>query len=207
MNRIVEGENDRTYYFEYENDVISRIYIDHYGAGNEVFGTDSYNFNYGEDGAISVVGDFWDSDDSTLNLSLNENGHIKSCKRIYDDGGSDVWSFEYNEEEQCVKVIKNSRNWNITYTNSNAVKVADYEFGYGTQENLSNLIMFDEVYYVNLGVLDVFGLVGMLGKPSKNLPTQYSGESKTFNWSLDSDGYPDRCSKGSGHIVTTFTWE
>lgn len=215
MKRVDEGGDSHIYYFSYKNDTISRIVKEYYGGiPVELVGKDTYNFNYGEDGTISVVGDFWDSDDSTLKLSLNEQGYIKSCKRIYSGGSSDTWKFEYNDDGQCIKVSKNSRTWNISYVNSNAVKVVENgesqyvtSFSYGTQENLSNLAMFKEVYCVNLNVLDAFGLVGMLGKPSKNLPTQYSGESKTFHWSLDSDGYPDRCSKGSGHIVTTFTWE
>jgi hypothetical protein len=174
-------------------------------------GTDTYNFNFMEDGSVSVTGSFYEGGAYSLSLTLNEDGYIESLQ-----GRGDSWKFEYNEEGQCVKVSGDSRVWNITYNDFNAVSVTNhnddsgiYKFSYGNQENVSNLIFMDEIYCVDLGVLNVFGLVGMLGKPSEKLPVigVGDGEPASLNWRLDNDGYPDRLSEGNGWLVYTFAWE
>ena len=227
IHRIVEKMyelNSCVYDFSYENDTVSRIVTQHYsfgvdGAGTKYSvpsGTDTYIFNFIEDGSVSVVGRFYEGGDYSMSLTLNEDGYIESLRR-----GGDFWKFEYNDAGQCVKVSENNIEyniiWNIAYNDFNAISVTnhndyeegDYKFTYGNMDNVSNMVLMDEIYSIDMGVLNVFGMVGMLGKPSKNLPVLYPGDGKptSLNWSLDNDGYPDKLSKANGWCTYSFSWE
>ena len=200
------------YKFSYKDDAISRIVTQYYHEGigyTTPAGTDTFDFNFLEDGLVHVEAKLYDSEDSNFYLYLNEDGYIESFQ-----SNGDTWKFEYNDEGQCLKVSENSTNWNIIYNDFNAVSIktneeADYRFKYGTQENISDMILMDEIYRIDLNVYDVFGMVGMLGKPSKKLPIVYpgDGEPEELNWSLDSDKYPDELRMGNDWCVYSFTWE
>lgn len=64
--------------------------------------------------------------------------------------------------------------------------------------------------------MEIYGLLGMLGKPSKNLPTSkiitlsHSDEyNNYFTWGIDNQGYPInlRIREGDWNNRWSFTWE
>lgn len=197
---MYEGD-DRVdlYEFYYRNDSIVRIEQDDDGGI-------TYTFNYVDDETINVVAQA-DGEYEAFYLKLNEDGYIKSCSQSYHGDGywSNNWNFEYNEAGQLVYVSSSrySESWRITYNDSNAVGVSGSDsrsISYGNLEGKGYWVLYDWMYGIELDDnMEVFGLLGLLGKPSKNLP------STGCSWSVDADGYPD--SVYIDGISMNFSWE
>ena len=187
------------YEFYYRNDSIIRI--EQYEDGGI-----TYTFNYVDDETINVVAQA-DGEYEAFYLKLNEDGYIKSCSQSYHGDGywSNNWNFEYNEAGQLVYVSSSrySESWRITYNDSNAVGVSGSDsrsISYGNLEGKGYWVLYDWMYGIELDDnMEVFGLLGLLGKPSKNLP------STGCSWSVDADGYPD--SVYIDGISMNFSWE
>ena len=187
------------YEFYYRNDSIVRIEQDDDGGI-------TYTFNYVDDETINVVAQA-DGEYEAFYLKLNEDGYIKSCSQSYHGDGywSNNWNFEYNEAGQLVYVSSSrySESWRITYNDSNAVGVSGSDsrsISYGNLEGKGYWVLYDWMYGIELDDnMEVFGLLGLLGKPSKNLP------STGCSWSVDADGYPD--SVYIDGISMNFSWE
>lgn len=187
------------YEFYYRNDSIVRIERDDDGGI-------TYTFNYVDDETINVVAQA-DGEYEAFYLKLNEDGYIKSCSQSYHGDGywSNNWNFEYNEAGQLVYVSSSrySESWRITYNDSNAVGVSGSDsrsISYGNLEGKGYWVLYDWMYGIELDdEMEVFGLLGLLGKPSKNLP------SSGCSWSVDADGYPD--SVYIDGISMNFSWE
>ena len=202
ISRLSMYEGDERvdlYEFYYRNDSIIRI--EQYEDGGI-----TYTFNYVDDETINVVAQA-DGEYEAFYLKLNEDGYIKSCSQSYHGEvyWSNNWNFEYNEAGQLVYVSSSrySESWRITYNDSNAVGVSGSDsrsISYGNLEGKGYWVLYDWMYGIELDdEMEVFGLLGLLGKPSKNLP------SSGCSWSVDADGYPD--SVYIDGISMNFSWE
>ena len=215
--RWVEDGNFIDYSFYYTNDHISNIEI------YDGYDLNKWTFKYLDNGHISVdgsnnVGGF--SGTLTYSIELNDDGFMQSCIQQNNGGADDSWTihwwFKYNEEGQLV-YVNNSRNesWSFSYQDSNAVSVSgsdDISISYGNLEAEGSWIFLDWMYGIDFeNDMGIFGLLGLLGKPSKNLPSSNSGENYPwrFNWSLNDDGYPDFLSATIENDPRTmsFSWE
>lgn len=201
----------RSYNFYYKNDSIERIVEDDEGC--------IYNFTYLEDGIVKVVAKYT-GESATYTLNLNDDGYIESCKLLYVGEGtySIYYDFEYDETGRmtCMKCSEDNETWKINYENSDATSVTvDGEkansISYGKQEGTGCWILHEWMYGVDMDEMEVFGLLGMLGKPSKHLPSVNKGIHDDYvvryGWILDSDGYPDGLTLGGENIVMNFFWE
>lgn len=207
------SEGGTTFYkhtFTYKNDSISTIVIDDLGLHAEV------TFNYLDDKTIRVVASY-PGEYTTYHLDLNDDGYIQSCKRSYHGEGTwtDHWDFEYNQEGQ-LKYVKCNRVdgndvWKITYQNSNAISVSgtvSSSISYGDLEGQGSWILYDWMCGVDFDdEMEIFGLLGLFGKPSKNLPSVNISDGYTlyYNWSLDADGYPNKLFVDGVNMY--FSWE
>lgn len=206
-----------SYYFYYKNDSIDKIV-------QKVNKSDiTYKFNYLDDGTIKVVGAAT-GESTTYTLNLNDEGYIKSCKLLYVGEGthSIYYDFEYDEAGHmiCMKCSEGNETWKINYENSDATSVTvdgkkANDISYGNQEGAGCWMLHEYMYGVDVDdEMEFFGFLGMLGKPSKHLPSVNRGIFYDYviryNWTLDSDGYPDKLILDEGgyeNIVMDFSWE
>ena len=186
--------------------------------------TEHYNFNYSDDkNSFSVRVSAPDTESSyTFDITLNENGFIKSCKQIFYDGDVDIWEYEYNEDNQMTKMIRSESNetWHLT-CNNNVIQTwcsteGNSQISYSTDTYNGNAVLHETLYGIDIDEMEIFGLLGMLGKPSKNLPTSkivssiHSDEYNSyFSWETDNQGYPTnlRIREGDWTNRWSFTWE
>lgn len=172
-------------------------------------------------------------------MEINQQGFVSYAYEVYLDGESepDEWWFEYNNDGQLTRVKRseNEEEFNITYTNGDITKVTDdkvgsknrkhkeYSFSYTNDEyknvvaNKGCLMLFDEIFRVQLDELEIAYFAGLLGKASKNLPMGYTEISKegdssytyevTYHWDFNADNLPTKFWNNSNPIVTTFSWK
>ena len=204
------------YSFTYKNDTISRIVC------NNNPGHDVWTFKYSDNGhlSVNVSWDLFNQASATYSIKLNDDGYMQSCTQKFyssDDGSrSDHWEFEYNEDGQMVYASSSLYgSWNISYQDSNAVSLSGSDscsISYGNLEAKGYWILFNWMYGLPFeDEMEIFGLLGLLGKPSKNLPATNSGEDYPlyFNWSLDDEGYPTKFSVDAilDPYDMSFSWE
>ena len=205
MSELGEEFDDWSFY--YKNDSISSI-VRMDGDYRNV-----WTFEYSEDGYLNVKSSYtWEHSD--YSIKLNDNGYAVSCKQTYHGDGTWItnWKFEYNEEGQLVHV-SNSQNesWSISYQDSNAVSVSGSDsanISYGNLEGRGYWILYDWMCGIDFDDhLEIFGLLGLLGEPSKNLPSTSSGEDYPlyYNWTVDNHGYPEKLSVDG--VEMDFSWE
>lgn len=230
--RHTNGNDASSFEFTYNSDgLIERITIIETEAdknGNISFSyTEHYNFNYSDDkNSFSVRVSAPDTESSyTFDITLNENGFIKSCKQIFYDGDVDIWEYEYNEDNQMIKMYRTEgrETWHTTYNNEGDATEggcngeSSNKIYYSDIENKSNAILHEIMYGTDIDEMEVFGLIGLLGKPSKHLPNKriqnYSDGGETciynFSWDTDNHGFPTKVwYKDGGDLNTiSFTWE
>ncbi len=178
--------------------------------------------------------DEYESETYVFEMELNENGFVKHCKQIYEDGNTDTWDFGYTKESN-LNYMKRSEGGNeitnITYQDGNAVKSSMFseyepdnkyecEIQYTSDnvatpiENKGCLMLFDETLGVDMDEMEYAYFAGLLGKATKNLPVMMTTtegsyvDTEKYSWILNSDGYPVEMM-----IITdwseeklTFTW-
>lgn len=217
---IPESELVETYSFYYKNDSIEKIVFKEDYIEDPT--TITYNFNYLDDGGVEVVGVASD-EKNVYDLILNDAGFIQSCQMTYyGPEGSDSQSFEFEYDETgrmtCMKRSEGSEVWRIVYKNSDAISVScdgvkTNSISYGNIEGPESWILYEWMYGIDIDEMEVFGLIGMLGKSSKHLPTVNKGHDGEYdlhyNWTLDSHGYPDKLviDEGGVDYVVGFSWE
>jgi len=194
--------------FYYKNDSISSIVQD------DGYERSVWTFNYLDNGYLRVVASYT-GESTTYNMKLNDDGYIQSCtERYYGEGSYTYsWKMKYNDAGQLVYVKNYGENeyWNITYVDSNAVSLSgNYSssaISYGNMEGRGYWLLYDYMYSVDFDEMQIFGLLGLLGKPSRNLPSTYSDEDcfEYYYWSLNEDGYPSSFSADG--MVMDFSWE
>lgn len=217
-----------TYSFTYnESEQIEKIEV-YEKYGNENTLTDSYDFDYTEGKttfSVKVTGE--ESENKyTLDITLNESGYIKSCKQTFSDEEVDTWTYEYNDDNQLSKMYRSEGNetWELVYENRNVTKTECEDVGsstmsYGSLLYMGSAIPHELLYGIDIDEMEVFGLIGLLGKPSTHLPTQRSqrfvdsdeGTAYTydFSWDTDEQGYPTQVGylDDTEKNTVTFTWE
>lgn len=208
-----------TYYFNYRNDSIDNIV---YKENDDI--TITYKFSYLDDGIIKVYANETD-EHTTYTLKLNDEGYIKSCDLSYysDEGNDNInYEFEYDKTGRmtCMKCSEGDETWKLVYDkkfNATSVTLGGKKvngISYGNQESSDHWVLHEWMYGLDVDdEMEFFGLLGMLGKSSKYLPSvnKYLYENSTiyYNWSLDSYGYPDNLvlDEDGTYYVMNFSWE
>ena len=103
-------------------------------------------------------------------FAYDSNGYLVQSTDIYSDGTQEYYSYIWNEDGNLQKIV----NGNVT-------------FSYGTQVNTTNL---DLTYWTMdwgsyLAIEGYLGLLGFLGKSSKNLYTNTDGIDFRYNFNAD----------------------
>jgi len=183
----IKYNQDKTKLFTYENEKLSTVYIQD--------GTQQTNviFDYDKK-TISELGQN-NSYSRNWSFTLNSNGYMT---QLVNKSDNKTYSFIYDSEgyltEMKVNLGGNStgtstiswNNGNLTnYTykisQSGSTTTIKYTFSYDRQQPNAGFSVFSLISAGNL-IDDMFHYSGLLGKPSKNIPSTYSH-------SLDGNGY------------------
>ena len=218
MTEVSTSSLTDKYSFYYTNDSIDRIVHKESYYDDDI----TYKFNYLNDSTIKVIGTISD-EQVVCNLKLNDDGYIKKCLHSYsgpEGSYSQTFEFEYDDDGRMTYMKRSEGNevWRLVYNNSNAISVScngnkTNSISYGNLECPENWIWYGWMMGLDIDEMDIFGLIGMLGKSSKNLPTVNKGlgeeYSLHYNWSMDGYGYPDRVvidEDGSDYVLN-LSWE
>lgn len=182
--------------------------------------------------------DTYDPQDSTvIYMQLNDKNFVKYALEIYSDGETDEWWFDYNADGQ-LNYLKRSEGDNevtrITYANGNIIGVAvtdddhktpsTYSISY-TDDNVKapiankgGIMLFDDLFHVDMDEMEVAYYAGLLGKSTQSLPVNmyYANSEGEYNdsfiWTLNNAGLPTKlvikgeAPLGTYEDETTFVW-
>lgn len=145
----------------------------------------------------------------TIYMQLNSQGFVSHALQVYkdDEYENDTWDFGYNADGQLtsLKRSEGEDDYEITYANGNIVKVTEidedddpyvYTFSYTNDkfttpvENTYNLMLFDDMFEIDMDEMGIAYYAGLLGKSTKNLPMGCNygdGDADNYNWSFDSN--------------------
>lgn len=184
---------------------------------------------------VKMTIDYQDApeDGSTIDMTLNSKGYVGSCLQTYKDGRTDTWAFEYNANDQLVK-MKRSEGENevtvITYENGNITEVimtsdeADEgmhsKISYTSDEtptpikNTNGIMLFDITFGIDMDEMGFAYWAGLLGKATKQLPVKitYIDDPEkeridTFKWLMkDNEVNKMRHTNDQDSYEFTFTW-
>ncbi|MDE6552608.1 MAG: DUF4595 domain-containing protein [Muribaculaceae bacterium] len=168
-------------------------------------------------------------------IQTNAQGYATHAIKIStdEDNDTETWDFEYNSDGQLISMNSSDEGeFRITYTDGNITKVvetgygyrSEYVFNYTDQENpkvipnKGNIMFFDEIYYVDMDVIEIAYFGGLLGKSTKNLPVggvdaDDPDDARSFKWNLNTAGLPDELKiveswDGNEYIETyKFSWK
>ena len=170
-------------------------------------------------------GDGW-----TIYMQTNSQGFVSHALQVYEDDefDNDTWDFEYNADGQLTRLTRSESDdsYEITYSNGNIVKVVESdEEGYGYEytfnytnskytkpvENKCNLMLFDDMFEIDMDEMGIAYYAGLLGKSTKNLPMACDygdGDIDDYNWIFDSNNRPTKFWSGDDEWdVITFSWK
>lgn len=209
-------ENNLTYYYDYDS--FGRMIKSSKGDNTAIM---DYKFDGNQFTAI------YDFENGyyifSTNGELNSKGFIQTenednyGKSLYSyDKEDHLISIKYTEEEEEEEVL-------FTWENGNVVKVVDkldeegnYRLIYTNDEVTTPI---ENKVSVNLCIItgrigEMFAARALYGKGFKNLPVgriDDRGDTLSYNWTLDAEGYPTKLTKkyqGSSYPnYYTFTWE
>ena len=169
-------------------------------------------------------------------IQTNNQGFATHALEVYnDDYPDDTWDFEYNSAGQLMRLKRSEGgdDFKITYSNGDIIKVVqDDEDGYHyetlikyTDEknpsvvpNKGNIMLFDELFYIDMDEMGIAYYAGLLGKSTNNLPigcvdTDDPESSRSYNWNLNTNGLPNELNvveswDGDEYIYTyKFSWK
>ena len=174
----------------------------------------------------SIVNVSFPKINSNIVMTIGSNGFVSKCTQTTFDKyenktSNDSWYFRYNENGQMIYMYRSEGNDEETSINynqdgdiinikqtSNMGMNIDYTcniFYTSSQttskiENSYMIMMFDELFRIDLDEMYVAYWAGLLGKPTKHLPVGYQksnyNDSETheelFEWELDSTNKPLR---------------
>ena len=202
-----------------------------------VDGDDVITFEYGTfsraaeyNVAMTYKDDNYPDDGWTIYMQLNSQGFVSHALQVYEDDeyDTDTWDFEYNADGQLtsLKRSEGEDDFEITYSNGDIVKVTQidedadpdvYTFSYTNSkfttpvENTCNLMLFDDMFEIDMDEMGIAYFAGLLGKSTKNLPMGVGygdGDTEDYNWSFDSKNRPTKFGWGDYEWDTiTFTWK
>lgn len=173
--------------------------------------------------------DVTDNDVTVFELALNDDGLVESAKEYFQ--GIIVASYAFGYEEGYLVNYKDIRGKQVeetklTYDNGVIIR-QDYIDGESAKDNSSkifeyngvmntgNLMLFDELFGVDMDEMEYVAMAGFMGKAPVQLPVKYTeiedneSESGTYTWTLDADGYPVKLENKVGYETDTmvFAWE
>lgn len=181
-------------------------------------------------------------EDYKFYLQLNDQGFITyALEEEISDGEKeyDEWTMRYNSDGQLnfLKRSEGNEETTITYTNGDITKVTTVELDeadYGADENVISygadpiankgcIMLFDEVFGIDMDELEAAYYAGMLGKATKHLPVESKDPNGSaskmmygYKWTLNSNDLPVKLDvsllrqDGSpfieDYITYTFVW-
>lgn len=174
---------------------------------------------------MSVSDTDYPEDNFTIYMQLNGNGFVTYALQVYDGNNEEyTWDFGYNNAGQ-LNYLRRSEGGNedgyevceITYANGDITTVKNYEtrgngeiggdagdtqaIEYTTSstasiENKGGIMLFDEMFGIDMDEMGVAYYAGLLGKATKNLPLvrKYVGDDEyySFEWTLNANGLPTK---------------
>lgn len=228
MNLTNYTDRNEVYNFEYTPDGKIKLITLTYVKYNE---TDSIAFEYSADGQslktlYKYVMDTGNYDQDIFEFTLNSSGYIVNGLQKYSNGDEAVWQYEYDNSGRLVKSYRSEDNetWTLKYdSNSNVEYATSYIEGenikhtitYSDIQNFSNFVMHELMYGIDIDEMQVYGFVGLLGKPSRHLPVTTNADNRiNYVWETDKDGFPVKVkitesddSDYSERYDIVFTWE
>ena len=167
----------------------------------------------------------------TYYLTLDNNGFVTHAVEESNEGKGDIMDFSYDSNGHMVKMVQDYDYDDVTtieWQNGDIVKVV-FTDGESKTENWVNTIsytsssvkspmdnkgcvmLYDEIFGVDIDYLTFAYFAGLLGKATKHLPvsaTEVGGYGDaytyTFDWRLDNAGFPT--SVNNYDVQITFTW-
>ena len=127
-----------------------------------------------------------------FDMELNEQGFVSYCEETEPDGNLETWDFGYTADGH-LNYMKRSEGGNevtnITYANGNIVKasmvseeepnrVSVYTLFYTSDEvtepveNKGSIMLFDELFNIDMDEMKYAYYAGLLGKATKDLPVK-----------------------------------
>lgn len=164
----------------------------------------------------------------TATLFIGANGYVERAEYeypfIYENG---VINFEYDEAGHLIytRIVENNETleYTLTYTDDNLTQVRCIEtenditeeeytadFSYSSVPNKGKLMYYDQMFSLDLDVMEYAYFAGLLGIASPELPTgvtihdEDEVETGSCTWTLDTDNYPTKLVIGDETIL--FTW-
>lgn len=150
-----------------------------------------------------------EEDKCDIYIQLNNQGFAHHALQIYADSETDTWDFEYNANGQLTRLKRSESddNFNIIYKDGNITNVIE-DYGDGEHEefalkytnakyqqaipNTGNIMLFDDLFYIDMDEMGMAYYAGLLGKSTKDLPVSGSftnGFTRSYDWTLD-NGLP-----------------
>lgn len=182
-----------------------------------------------------TVNDTDDNDTDIYYIKLNAQGyaHFVLCYDL-EDNTFDQLTFAYNGDGHLTTVTNSADNdaYHITYSDGNIDTVDHYDhagnhciysFVYTNADittpiaNKGKIMLYDEVYHVDVDDLEAAYFAGILGQATDNLPmgfdrtkhlsTSNPTDTQLYHWTLNINDYPSIFWKGNyGFDAVTFTW-
>lgn len=176
------------------------------------YGNITSNFSYDEN-TVTMT----ESGCSTV-FEIGENGFATKATITYVGEPPYYCNFTYNSDGQMTSATYSNdvdgaySTTIITYTNGDitAVITDDVENNYGYENNIENkgkIMFFDTIYGIDLDAMQAAYFAGILGNPTKHLPT--SSNYSTYVWELNEDSLPTKFTSYYGNAednVLTFEW-
>lgn len=174
-----------------------------------------------------------DEDYSDIYIKTNNQGFATHALQVYKDEeeGTDTWDFEYNSDGQMTRLKRSEGgdDFKITYTNGDITKVVqDDADGYhydtiikytdatrtSVIANKGNIMLFDELFYIDMDEMSVAYYAGLLGKSTKNLPVgcvdaEDPDDTSTYYWDRDNNDLPTELKivRHYGNYDDTYTYK
>lgn len=159
-----------------------------------------------------------------IDMTIGTNGFVESAIETYhNEDGKETWQFEYNDEGHLYR-MKRSEGGNetttLTYQGGNIAEVnmtseedpaerlhVTLSYGSAPIGNKACVMLFDETFGIDMDEMAYAYWAGLLGKATRHLPVaaDYENEgTETFEWDIDSEGYPSSMSHKSGYYTYTY---
>lgn len=162
-------------------------------------------------------------------MTLNDDNLVIKAVEIEDgEVDDDYFTFDYtdgyltNYKQVSPDEVEETK---ITYTDGKITKVENIDgesvsenetitFVYDGIMNPGALVMFDNIFDIDLDEIEYVAMTGMLGKIYSELPVKaistdsYGSSEETFKWTVDAEGYADTLEVTSewDNYKYTFKW-
>lgn len=207
--------------------------------GDEVITFEYGKFTRATDFSVKMscrYNDGHSDDGSDIYMQLNEYGFVTYALQEYLDkeDGTATWRFEYNADGQLTRLQRSEggHDFKIAYTDGDITKVTqdeedgdhrEYTFAYTNDSfksavaNKGNIILFDDMFQIDMDEMSAAYFAGLLGRSTKNLPMGYTEKSteggsdytnsETYGWEFNTNNLPVKFWEVSyPEDVYTFAW-